>query len=69
MTSYLKMATVQEKAMCMWGYIKDIVYKTPVTSLDELKLRIVAVIGTVTLQMLENTWREIEYRLDTLRAC
>jgi hypothetical protein len=39
-----------------------------VTSLDELKLRIVAAIETVTLQMLENTWREIEYRLYILRA-
>jgi hypothetical protein len=39
-----------------------------VTSLDELKLRIVAAIETVTLQMLENTWRENEYRLDILRA-
>jgi hypothetical protein len=46
----------------MWGYVKDIVHKTPVTSLDELKLRIVAAIETVTPQMLENTWREIEYR-------
>jgi hypothetical protein len=36
------------------GYVKDIVYKTPVTSLDELKLRIVAPIETVTPQMLEN---------------
>jgi hypothetical protein len=34
-----------------------------VTSLDELKLRIVAVIERVTPQMLENTWREIEYSL------
>jgi hypothetical protein len=50
------------------GYVKDIVYETPVTSLNELKLRIVAVIKTVTPQMLENTWREIEYRLDILRA-
>jgi hypothetical protein len=39
-----------------------------VTSLDELKLRIVAATETVTPQMLENTWREIEYRLDVLRA-
>jgi hypothetical protein len=39
-----------------------------VTSLDELKLRIVAAIETVTLQMLENSWRKIEYRLDILRA-
>jgi hypothetical protein len=41
----------------LWGYVKDIVYKTPVTSLDELKLRIVAAIETVTPQMLENTWK------------
>jgi hypothetical protein len=39
-----------------------------VTSLDELKLRIVAAIETVTPQMLENTWKEIEYCLDILRA-
>jgi hypothetical protein len=52
----------------LWVYVKDIVYKIPVTSLDELKLRIVAAIETVTPQMLENTWKEIEYRLDILRA-
>jgi hypothetical protein len=52
----------------LWGYVKGIVYTTSVTSLDELKLRIVAAIETVAPQMLENTWREIEYRLDFLRA-
>jgi hypothetical protein len=39
-----------------------------VTSFDELKLRIVAAIETVTPQILENTWKEIEYRLDILGA-
>jgi hypothetical protein len=39
-----------------------------VTSLYELKFRIVAAIGTVTPQMMENSWREIEYGLDILRA-
>jgi hypothetical protein len=39
-----------------------------VTSLDELKLRIVAEIETVTPQTLENTWKETEYRLDILHA-
>jgi hypothetical protein len=34
----------------------------------DLKLRIVAAIETVTLKMLENTWWETEYRLDTWRA-
>ncbi|GBM25238.1 hypothetical protein AVEN_153420-1 [Araneus ventricosus] len=74
------MATVQEKAMCkkskditpldffLWGFVKNIVYKTPVPSLDELKRRIVTAIQNVTPQMLENTWREIEFRFDVLRA-
>jgi hypothetical protein len=52
----------------LWEYVKVIVCKTPVTPLDEPKLRIVAAIETVTPQMLENTWREIEYRLDILCA-
>jgi hypothetical protein len=39
-----------------------------VTSLDEMKLRMVAAIETVTPQMPEITWREIQYRLDILRA-
>jgi hypothetical protein len=50
------------------GDNKDIVYENPVTSLGELKLRIVTANETVTPQMLENAWREIEYRLDILLA-
>jgi hypothetical protein len=46
----------------LWGYVKDIVYKTPVTSLGELKVRNVAAIERVTQQILENIRREIEYR-------
>jgi hypothetical protein len=34
----------------------------------ELKLKIIVAIETITQQMLENTWREIEYCLDILRA-
>jgi hypothetical protein len=48
----------------LWRYAKDIVYRNPVTSLDDLKLRIVAAIAAP--QMMENTWKEIEYRLDIL---
>jgi hypothetical protein len=39
-----------------------------VTSLDELKLRIVAAIETVTPQTLKNTLRVTEYHLDILRV-
>jgi hypothetical protein len=56
------------KITFLWGYVKNIVYKTPVTSLDELKLKIVAAIETVTLQILENSWRETEYSSDISRA-
>jgi hypothetical protein len=49
----------------MWGYVKDIIYKTPVTSLDKLKLRFDAAIKTVTPQMLEYIWKKIEYRLNS----
>ncbi|GBN33043.1 hypothetical protein AVEN_231822-1 [Araneus ventricosus] len=50
------------------GFVKNIVYKTTVLSLDELKRRIVTAIQNVTPQMLENTWREIEFLLDVLRT-
>jgi hypothetical protein len=39
------------------------VYKITGNFLDEQRLRIVAAIGTVTPQMLENTWTAMEYRL------
>jgi hypothetical protein len=51
-----------------WGYVKDIVSKTPLTTLDELKLRNVTAIGTITLQMLENAWKEIKYHLNIMSA-
>jgi hypothetical protein len=53
--------------LSLWGCVKDIVYNALVTFLDELNLRIVAAIETVTQQMLKNTWRQIEYLLDIYR--
>ena len=52
----------------LWGYIKDKVYSTPVPNVETLKARVTAALATVTMEMLENTWREIEFRLDVLRA-
>jgi hypothetical protein len=43
----------------LWGYAKDIVYKNPVTSVDEPKLKIVAAIDRITPQIMENTRRDI----------
>jgi len=52
----------------LWRYVKDKVFSTPVPDITNLKARITDSIATVTEDMLENTWREIDYRLDVLRA-
>ena len=43
-------------------------FSTPVPDITNLKARITDAFATVTEDMLENTWREIEYRLDVVRA-
>ena len=52
----------------LWGYVKDRVYRTPLRDVETLQSRIIEVLATVNEEMLENTWRKIEYRLDILRA-
>src|SRR5258705_8736514 len=52
----------------MWGFVKDRVYSTKVGDIVVLKRRITEVIGTITPEMLRNTWREIEYGLDIVRV-
>jgi len=50
------------------GNVKDEVFSTPVPDVTNLKARITDVFATITEDMLENTWREVDYRLDVLRA-
>jgi len=52
----------------LWGYVKDKVFWTPVADITNLKARITDGIATVTEDMLENTWKETDYRLDVLCA-
>jgi len=52
----------------LWGYVKDKVFSTPVPDITNLKARVTDGIATITEDMLENTWRETDYRLDVLRA-
>jgi hypothetical protein len=52
----------------LWGNVKDIVYKSKVRDINDLKERIIDAIATADSAMLERTWMEIEYRLDVLRA-
>jgi len=49
-------------------YVKDKVFSTPVPDITNLKARITDGFATITEDMLENTWRETDYRLDVLRA-
>ena len=50
------------------GYVKDKVFSTPVPDITNLKTRVTDDFATITEDMLENTWRETDYRLDVLRA-
>jgi hypothetical protein len=52
----------------IWGYVKDEVFSTPVSNITNLKARITDAFATITVDMLENTWRETDYLLDVLRA-
>ena len=52
----------------LWGYVKDIIYRTKVRDINDLQHRIIEAIDTVIVDMLARTWQEIEYRLDIIRA-
>jgi len=52
----------------LWRYVKDKVFWTPVPDITDRKARITDAFATITEDMLENTWREIDCRLDVLRA-
>ena len=44
--------------------VKDKVFSTPVPDITNLTARIKDAFATITEDMLENTWREIDYALD-----
>ena len=52
----------------LWGYVKDIVYRTKVRYDSDLHQRIIEALDTVAVDMLARTWQEIKYRVDILRA-
>jgi len=52
----------------LWRYVKYKVFSTPVPDITNLKARITDAFTAITEDMLENTWREIYYRLDVLCA-
>jgi hypothetical protein len=50
------------------GYVKDLVYLTKVQDVEELRRRITAACETVRPVMLQNSWQEVECRIDICRA-
>jgi hypothetical protein len=52
----------------MWGYVNNIVYHSPVTSINDVKRHIMDSIMTIHADMLLRTWQELDYQLDIIRA-
>jgi hypothetical protein len=46
------------------GYVKNIVYQVKINSLQHPKARIRDTVAMLTPNMLQATWKEVEYRLD-----
>ena len=53
---------------CVWGYVKDQVYVPHLpSSIPKLKARIRTAIETITADMLQTVWNELDYRVDVCR--
>jgi hypothetical protein len=51
------------------GYVKDRVYVPPLpATVDELQERITAAVNSVTSDMLQRVWSELDYRIDVCRV-
>ena len=52
----------------LWGYVKGQVYVPPLpASIPELKVRIRTAIETITADMLQTVWNELDYLVDVYR--
>ena len=52
----------------LWGYIKNLVYAEKIRNIQHLQERITSTIETVTRDLIQKTWQEIEFRLDVSRT-
>src|SRR5215469_14392144 len=53
----------------LWGYVKDRVYVPPLpATVDELQERITAAVNSVTPNMLQRVWSELDYCIDVCRV-
>ena len=52
----------------LWSYVKDQVYVPPLlASIPELNVRIRTAVETITADMLQTVWNELDYRVDVCR--
>jgi hypothetical protein len=55
-------------AFFLWVYVKDQVYVPHLPeSIPDLKVRIKTAIETITADMLQTVWNELDYRVDVCR--
>jgi hypothetical protein len=52
----------------LWGYVKNIVYQVEINDLQHLKASIRDTVATVTPNILQATWNEVECCLDICHA-
>ena len=52
----------------VWGFVKGQVYRTPVRDMADLQGKIYVAANKASPQLLQNTWVEVEYRLDISRV-
>ena len=67
------LATSKPRSLSIWffscgGYIKNIVYAEKIRNIQHLQERITSAIETVTRDMIQKTWQEMEFSLDVSRA-
>ncbi|GBO37822.1 hypothetical protein AVEN_70952-1 [Araneus ventricosus] len=51
-----------------WGYVRNKVYSREIRVVEDLRASITAAVSTVTTEILQRTWLELDYRLDIPRA-
>jgi len=52
----------------LWGYVKNQVYVPPLSASNpELKVRIRIAVETITTDMLQTVWNELDYCVDVCR--
>jgi hypothetical protein len=48
--------------LAMWGHVKNIVHRENIGGMSHLKESITGAIESITLEILDRVWTEIEYR-------